>query len=164
MNKRKVMTLFSGAALVLCESVHALEYRGFEGQSLTPHPRYVFDDRLPLTADLPHSHTEFPEITLNTSSSISASGQSVEGTLDLRMENSDNPTYQILFYQYDLGFKHGAQRHQIVSSDTVEALLVELIGPEAAKSTMKKIHRQAGFYISIPHVKMPKSYFDCFTK
>jgi hypothetical protein len=155
MRNRTAVTFVAGAALLGCEIVPALD-------------RPSFDDRFFLVTYLPHSHVEVPEMTINVMNTITASGQAVEGSLDLRWENYTDltaaPRIRTLFLRYDDKFKGGAQQaHWIVGWEALESYLLEIgCTSTDAKDWVGKVRERRGNSLSITNVKMPEQYLAAF--
>jgi hypothetical protein len=151
MRNKTAVTLVASAALLGCEIAPALG-------------RPIFDDRFFLVTDSPHSHVEIPEITITVMNTITASGQAVEGSLDLRWENYTDltgvPKFRALFLRYDDKFKGGAQQpHRIVGWETLESYLLEIGCTSAdAKDWVGKVREKRGNSLSITNVRMPEKY------
>jgi hypothetical protein len=155
MRNKTAVTFVAGAALFGCEIAPALD-------------RPVFDDRFFLVTDSPHSHVEIPEMTINVTNTITASGRAVEGSLDVRWENSTHPTaaakFRTLFLRHDDKFRGGAQQpHWIVGREALESYLLELGCTSAeAKDWAGKVREKRGNSLSITNVKMPEEHLAAY--
>jgi hypothetical protein len=159
---RKVVTLVAGAALLGCETAGAVE---------ALNNRLVFDTRFPL-ADFPHSHVELPEMTINVSNIVSASGQEqrVEGSLDILWETCVDPTatpiYKLRFLSYT-NFAHGGQPFlRIEGTGALKSHLVGLgYSPEVCEGWISSVHEKGSASSrthSIPSVMMPRQYLAAY--
>jgi hypothetical protein len=99
-------------------------------------------------------------------SALTASGNAVEGTLDIIWENNAQPTatprYMVLFARYQ-NFKNGAQPYKsIVGTDALESYLIEVgFTTENARRWTEQVREGT---ISIPNVIMPEGQMAAYER
>lgn len=154
--------MVASVALLGCETAEAVE---------ALQSRLVFDARF-LLADSPHSHIEAPEMTIDATNVVAASGhaQRVEGTLDILWETSADPTavpvYKLRFLSY-MNFAHGGQPFlRVVSTEALKSHLVGLgHSPEVCEGWIESVREKGSASMcthSIPNVMMPRQYLEAY--